>query len=185
MDLAPTNVLRYLVHDDQISRSMTHLLASFKYISLFDVWAQQFDKLKGALTCAALMIWMYYFCLQPSNLYCINFIESCSCLFDKLLCALIGFDLSSNFQLDMEWLMLHEPLLELILEGYSLDVLLHRPGIIVPLYLLFLFCFLYIYLLFYFLFIFFIRALLGFELSSNFQLDMEGWCSMSLYLNWF
>ena len=51
-----------------------------------------------------------HFYLQLSNFYCIYFTESCSCLFDKLLCALIGFDLSSNFQLDMEWLMLHEPL---------------------------------------------------------------------------
>uniref|UniRef100_A0A7C8YVI2 Uncharacterized protein n=1 Tax=Opuntia streptacantha TaxID=393608 RepID=A0A7C8YVI2_OPUST len=68
---------------------------------------------------------MYYFCFQLSDFYCINFTESCTCLFDKLLHALLGFDLSSNFQLDMEWPMLHEPIPELILEGYSLDVLLY------------------------------------------------------------
>ena len=45
-DLGPTDVPRYLIYDDQISRSMTHLVAILEYVSLFDVWASQFDKLK-------------------------------------------------------------------------------------------------------------------------------------------
>ena len=117
---------RYFLHDYHISRPMTHVLANFEYVSLFDAWAQQFDKLKWALTYTALLLWMYYFSFQLSGFYCINFTQSYACLFDKLLCALLGFDLSSNFQLNMEWLMLHEPLPELILEGYSLHVLLHH-----------------------------------------------------------
>jgi len=68
----------------------------------------------------------------------------------------LGFDLSSNFQLDMEWPMLHEPIPELILKGYSLDVLLHLTWYYHSfLSSLFLLCSLYIYLLFYSLFIFF------------------------------
>jgi len=46
MDLEPTNLPRELVYDDQISRPMTYMLSTFTYICLFDVWAQQFDKLK-------------------------------------------------------------------------------------------------------------------------------------------
>jgi len=46
-------------------------------------------------------------------------------VFDKLLRALMGFELSSTFQLDMEWLMLHRPLSKHISRGYSLGILLH------------------------------------------------------------
>jgi len=49
VNLGPTNVPRFLIHDDRISRSMTHFLLNFEYISLFDVWVRQFDKLKQAL----------------------------------------------------------------------------------------------------------------------------------------
>jgi len=164
MNLGPTNVPRYFVHDYHSSRPMTHVLANFEYISLSDAWAQQFDKLKRALTCATLLLWMYYLCFQLSHFYCINFTASCACLFDKLLRALLGFDLNSNFQLDMEWLMLHQPLLELIIDGYSLDALLHLTWYnCSSLSSLFL-SFLCVYLLFYFLFIFFL-----FDFTSSFS----------------
>ena len=87
---------------------MTHQLASLNYMCLFDVWAQQFDKLKRALTCALLLWWMCSFCLQLSNLYCVAFVESWASVFDKLLRALTSFDLSSNVSFDMEWLLLHK-----------------------------------------------------------------------------
>jgi len=125
VNLGPTNMPRYFVHDYHISRPMTHVQANFEYVSLFDGWIRQFDKLKRALTCTALLLWMYYFSFQLSGFYCINFTKSYACLFDKPLRALLGFDLSSNFQLNMQWLMHHGPLPELILERYSLDVLLH------------------------------------------------------------
>jgi len=50
-------------------------------------------------------------------------IESWSCLFDKLLYALMGFDLSGNVKFDMEWLMLHEPMSKHISRGYNLGVI--------------------------------------------------------------
>ena len=40
-------------------------------------------------------------------------------MFDKMLRALISFDLRSAVSFDMEWLMLHMPLFEHISEGYS------------------------------------------------------------------
>ena len=97
IDLQPTDFSRQFIYDDHISRPMTHLLAKFECISLFDIWVQQFDKLKWVLTHAALTLWMYSFSFQLSYFYCVNFAESYSYLFDKLLCALIGYDLSSTF----------------------------------------------------------------------------------------
>ena len=41
------------IHDDTISISMTSQLASVKDVHLLPEWAQQFDKLKRALTCAS------------------------------------------------------------------------------------------------------------------------------------
>ena len=38
-NLGPTILPGQFVHDDQISRLMTHLLVNFEYISLFDIWA--------------------------------------------------------------------------------------------------------------------------------------------------
>ena len=43
------------IHDDTISIAMTSSVASVKYAHLFPEWAQQFDKLKQTLTCAALI----------------------------------------------------------------------------------------------------------------------------------
>jgi len=40
-------------------------------------------------------------------------------VFDKLLRALLGFDLSSDVPFDMEWLMLHRPLFEQISGGIA------------------------------------------------------------------
>ena len=37
VDFKSTILPRQLIHDDKISRPMTHLLAKFKYLSLFDV----------------------------------------------------------------------------------------------------------------------------------------------------
>ena len=39
MDLKPTILHRQLVYDDQISRPMTNLLATFTYVCMFDVQA--------------------------------------------------------------------------------------------------------------------------------------------------
>jgi len=46
VDFAPTILPRSFVHCDLVSGPMTQLLANFKYIYLFDIWAQKFDKLK-------------------------------------------------------------------------------------------------------------------------------------------
>ena len=40
VDFAPTILLKPLIHDDILSRQMTHLPANFKYVCLFDAWAQ-------------------------------------------------------------------------------------------------------------------------------------------------
>jgi len=56
VDLGLTNLPRPLISDDDhIYRLMIHLLATFKYVYLFSDWTQQFDKLKSALTCTALL----------------------------------------------------------------------------------------------------------------------------------
>jgi len=59
VDLGPTVLPRPFIQDDHISRPMTSSLATFAYVCLFGIWAHQFDKLKRALTCAALLWWMY------------------------------------------------------------------------------------------------------------------------------
>jgi len=45
-DLGPTILPIQLFHDNKICRLMTALLADYEYVCLFDVWAQNFDKLK-------------------------------------------------------------------------------------------------------------------------------------------
>ena len=125
VDLGLTNLSRPFIHDDIRSRAMTHLLTTFKYVYPFSDWAQQFDKLKRALICAALLWWMYSIWCQLFHVHYLNFIKSWSSIFDKLLCALTSFDLSSSGAFDMEWLMLHMPLFERISGGYSLCVILH------------------------------------------------------------
>ena len=39
VDFGSTVLLRPLIHDNLVSRQMTHLLANFNYVYLFDVWA--------------------------------------------------------------------------------------------------------------------------------------------------
>ena len=69
VDLRLINLPRLLISDDNhISRPMINLLATFKYICLFDVWAQRFDKLKRALPSALLAWWMYSSWLRLSVL---------------------------------------------------------------------------------------------------------------------
>ena len=104
---------------------MTHLLATFKYVFLFSYWVQQFDELKRAVTCTALLWWMHSIWYQLLHVHCLNFIKSWSSVFDKLLRTLTSFDLSSSVAFDMEWLMLHMPLFERISGAYSLGVILH------------------------------------------------------------
>jgi len=87
-------------------------------------WAQLFDKLKRALTYALLAMWMYLIWFQLTAFHCCYVIESWASVFDKLLHALMSFDLNSTFQLNMEWLMLHNP--------YSLGTICIEPGMIVP-----------------------------------------------------
>jgi len=53
VDLGPSDLPRPVIHDDYICRPMSHFLASFEYVYLFSNWAQQFDKLKRALSCVA------------------------------------------------------------------------------------------------------------------------------------
>jgi len=111
VDLGPSILPKLLIHDDHIFRPMTSTLATFTYVCLFPIWAQQFDKLKRALTCTALLWWMYSIWYQLLHLRCLNFIESWSFVFDKLLRALTSFDFGRNVAFDMEWLMLHGPYL--------------------------------------------------------------------------
>lgn len=96
VDLGPTDLPRPIIHDDYVSRPITHFLATFESVCLFSDWAQQFDQLRRALTCAELQWWMYSLWHQLFNFCCQNFIKSCSCLYDKLLRALMGFDLHSS-----------------------------------------------------------------------------------------
>jgi len=70
VEFVPTILPKPFVHYDIVSRLITHLLANFKYICLFDVRAQKFDKLKLTLTCAALTWWMYSFWHQLFTFYC-------------------------------------------------------------------------------------------------------------------
>jgi len=109
VNLASTLLPKLFIHDDIVSRPMTSILACSEYVHFLFDWAQLFDKLKRALTCALLARWMYSFWLQLTALQCFYVIESWAFLFDKLLRALTSFDLSCTFQLNMEWLMLHKP----------------------------------------------------------------------------
>ena len=54
--------------------------------------------------------WMYFTGRQVSYFFYIDFIESWSSVFDKLLHDLLGFDVSSDVPFAMEWLMLYRPL---------------------------------------------------------------------------
>jgi len=110
VNFAPTILPRVPIHDKPIFTPMTHLLADLKYVHLFPDWAQLFDKLKWALTCAALIRWMYFTWRQLSYFFCVDLSESWPFVFDMLFRTLTSFDLSSDVTFGMEWLMLHEPL---------------------------------------------------------------------------
>ena len=122
---------KLLVHANIFSRPMTSPLVLFEYVHFLPDWAPLFDKLKRALTCALFIMWMYSIWFQLTTFHCCYTIESWASLFDKLLRALTSFDLSSTFQLNMEWLMLHKL--------YSLGITCIQPGMIVPLFFSFLF----------------------------------------------
>ena len=96
VDLGPTVLPRPFIQDDHISRPMTYMLATIRYVCLFSDWAQQFDKLKRALTCAELTWWMYSLWFQLFAFFYFHLLESWSSLYDKLLRALMGFDLNNS-----------------------------------------------------------------------------------------
>ena len=98
MNFAPTIFPRLFVPDDIVFRAMASILAHFEYVHFLSDWAQLFDKLKRALTCTLLTMWMYSFWFQLTTFHCFYMIESWASLFDKLLRALTRFDLSSSFQ---------------------------------------------------------------------------------------
>ena len=139
---------------------MAYLPAKFEYISLFDIQARPFDKSKRTPNYATLTLWIYSIWHQLSYFYCIYLIESCSYLFDKLLQSLMGFDLSGNLPLDMEWLMLHEPLFKQILGGYNLVVIVHMTQ-----YYFSIPCILCIFCVLCLLFLFFFRC--SFSLNAD------------------
>jgi len=119
VNFAPTIFPRLLIHVDRIPRPMTSILARAEYIHLFSDWAQLFDKLKRALACALLPWWMYSFWIELCTFHCFYIIESWASLFDKLLCASMSFDLSSTFQLNLEWMKLQRPLAMWISKGVA------------------------------------------------------------------
>jgi len=72
---APLMLPRLLVHDDIVSGPMTSILAHSEYVHFLSDWAQLFEKLKRALTCALLARWMYSFRLQLTIFHCFCVIE--------------------------------------------------------------------------------------------------------------
>jgi len=88
---------------------MASILACSEYVHFLSNWPQLFDKLKRALTCDMLAMWMYSLWFQLTAFHYCYIIESWASLFGKLLHALMSFDLSGSFQVIMEWLMLHKP----------------------------------------------------------------------------
>ena len=103
---APHMLPILFIHDNIVSRPMTSKLTHFEYVHFLFDWAQLFDKLNRALTCALLM---YSFWFQLTAFYCCYIIGSWASVCDKLLGALMSFGLSCSFQVNMEWLMLHNP----------------------------------------------------------------------------
>ena len=97
VDLEPFALPRQLIHDNPISRPMTSPLAYSEYVHFIPEWAQLFDKLKRALTCAFLTRWMYSIWFQLPVIHSSYAIESWTSEFDKLLRALTSFDLRSTF----------------------------------------------------------------------------------------
>jgi len=66
---------------------------------------------------------MYSFLFQLAVVSCFHLLESWSCLYDKLLSALMGFDFNNGLCIMMEWLTPHESLV--LSGGFSLGVLQH------------------------------------------------------------
>ena len=97
VDFEPFALPRQFVHADIVSRPMTSPLALCEYVNFIPEWAQLFDKLKRALTCAFLIRWIYSIWCQLSIFHSRYAIESWASEFDKLLRALMCFDLNSTF----------------------------------------------------------------------------------------
>jgi len=76
VNLAPTILPKLSVHADIVSRPITSILAHSKYVHFVPDWAQLFDKLQRALTCALLAKWMYSFWLQLTAFHSFHVIES-------------------------------------------------------------------------------------------------------------
>jgi len=110
VNFATTIWPRLFVRNDIVSKPITSILARFEYAHFLSNWAKLFDKLQRALTRTLLARWMYSFWLRLTTFHCFYVIESWASSFDKLLRPLTSFDLSSTFQVNMEWLMLQGPL---------------------------------------------------------------------------
>jgi len=102
VDLGPSDFPRSFVQDNHISRLMTSTLGTFTYVCQFPNWVHQFDKLKRSLACAELQWWMYSFLFHLVDVSCFHLLGSWSCLYDKLLRTLIGFDLNNSLCVMME-----------------------------------------------------------------------------------
>ena len=90
---------RWPLHSySHIIRTLT-CASDFTYAYLSFDWAESFDKLKRALTCIAFMQFIW---VVPYVSDYVHFCEECARSFDKLIRVLVGFDLSSTFQLNME-----------------------------------------------------------------------------------
>ena len=150
-------------------RPICWLILSMSIYSM--IGPKKFDKLKWTFNCVALMIYMYSFWLQLFDFYCFYVIESCSSIFDKLLCSLMGFNLSSSVPL--KWLMHHEPILQQILEGYSSGIILHltwyNHSSLSSLFILFYFViFVALFYFYYFLLSFWVLSFFAFGVFFSF-----------------
>ena len=69
------------------------LLSNIWHVCYSYDWAHSFDKLKRALTSIVVMCFLWKILLFTNDF---NFLEDCSCLFDKLHWALVVIDRSGN-----------------------------------------------------------------------------------------
>lgn len=87
--------------DFEFDKTLVHTefvkLDGFEYVQIFPDWAIQFDKLKRASNCVALILWMYSIWFKLSFSYDDLLRESSSSVFDKLLRALTCFDVEWQF----------------------------------------------------------------------------------------
>ena len=92
---------------DHVQADISFEYCKFEIVESENIVIKNFD-LDQTLTCASFARWMYSFWVQLTAFYCFYFMESWLYVFDKLLRVLMGFELSSTFQLDMAWPMLHK-----------------------------------------------------------------------------